>query len=68
MKETFNQLTKDLSKALEQVSSQDGLEEVRVEFLGRKGKMAAAMTGLKDLDDARRKEAGRAANDAAETF
>ena len=64
MKETFNQLTKDLSKALEQVSSQDGLEEVRVEFLGRKGKVAEAMSGIKDLDDETRKEAGKAANDA----
>ncbi len=64
MQQTFRQLSQDLIAALKTVSSESELEAVRVEFLGRKGKLAGAMAGLKALDDGARKETGKAANDA----
>jgi len=59
----FAQLEVLLTKALESVKEFAELERVRVEFLGRKGKLAEAMKGLSALDDAERREAGKIANE-----
>ena len=52
------QLEKDLAEALLSVNDEAGLEVVRVEFLGRKGKLADAMKALSDLSIEERKKAG----------
>jgi phenylalanyl-tRNA synthetase alpha chain len=50
------------ARELESLDRESGLEEVRVRYLGRKGELAQAMAGLKDLDDAHKPEVGRVAN------
>ncbi|MBU0531433.1 MAG: phenylalanine--tRNA ligase subunit alpha [Candidatus Uhrbacteria bacterium] len=62
MEDKLNKLKKEFEKALTGVADFDALEEVRVEFLGRKGKMAEMMKGLKDLHDEERKHMGQVAN------
>ena len=64
MQDAFQQLAQGLIVALKTVSSESELEAVRVEFLGRKGKLAEAMAGLKDLGAEARRETGKAANEA----
>lgn len=39
----------EIKEVLEKVQSSDALEKLRVEFLGKKGKVAALMQGIKDL-------------------
>ncbi len=51
-------LERDLAEALLSVNDEAGLEAVRVEFLGRKGKLADAMKALSDLSIEDRKKAG----------
>ncbi|TVM35959.1 phenylalanine--tRNA ligase subunit alpha [Oceanidesulfovibrio marinus] len=48
--------------AMENAGDEKELETVRVEFLGRKGSLAAIMSRLPELDPAERPEAGKAAN------
>ena len=49
-------------QALVHVSDEPTLEEIRVEFLGRKGQLAQAMQAMATLDGADRPAAGKAAN------
>ncbi|MEK7665350.1 MAG: phenylalanine--tRNA ligase subunit alpha [Patescibacteria group bacterium] len=58
MKEQLKKLTSIFDKAIGAVRSVQELEALRVEFLGRKGKLAEAMKELADLSDKERKEAG----------
>lgn len=48
--------------AMAHVEGEKELEAVRVEFLGRKGSLAAIMSRLPELDPSERPEAGKAAN------
>ena len=64
MQDTFQQLKTELEEALSSVDSEEMLEVVRVEFLGRKGKLAEAMSSLKQLSEEERREAGKMANEA----
>lgn len=53
---------------LDQASTFEALEEVRVAYLGRKGRLAQAMSVLPSLSADERREAGQAANRAKETL
>lgn len=64
MKKELEELMKHAKKALEESDSFDSLEEVRVEILGRKGKLTSLLKGLKDMKPAKRKEAGKMLNKA----
>lgn len=66
MSSLFSSLPDDLASALLNVSTFEQLEAVRVEFLGRNGRLSDAMQGLKQLGEDERKEAGRSANEAKE--
>lgn len=55
-------LEQELSSALASVKDEAGLEAVRVEFLGRKGKLAEAMQGIGSLSIEEKKTAGAALN------
>jgi len=55
-------LVPELSEALGQASSLEGLEELRVRYLGRKGLLADLMSGLTTLPPEERPAAGKAAN------
>ena len=63
MKQELEKLREDLLAAVKKASSSVHLEDVRVEFLGRKGKMAELMKKLPALEDEMRKEIGLFAND-----
>jgi len=62
MEDQLNKLKKEFEKALTKVDDFDALEGVRVEFLGRKGKLTDLFKGLKDLHDEERKHMGQVAN------
>ncbi len=64
----MKKLAKDLEKALDSAKNEQDLEAVRVEFLGRKGKLSELMRGLKDLSEDERKSVGQAANQIKETM
>ena len=64
MKKQFSQLAVDLENALKGVEDREKLEQIRVEYLGRKGKLADLMKEMKSLSDAERKDAGKEANQA----
>jgi phenylalanyl-tRNA synthetase alpha chain len=51
-----------LAEALGRASSQEGLEAVRVQFLGRKGRLAELMSGLTSLSPEDRPAVGKTAN------
>jgi phenylalanyl-tRNA synthetase alpha chain len=56
-------LVPECEASLGQASSLSEIEAVRVAYLGRKGRLAQAMSGLAGLDPAARPEAGRVANE-----
>lgn len=60
----LDDLVQGCKTALDQVSSLDGLEEARVEYLGRKGRLAALLAELPSLSADERPGAGKAANAA----
>ncbi len=53
---------------LDQASTFEALEEVRVAYLGRKGRLAQAMAALPSLSADERREAGQAANRAKQSL
>ncbi|MDO5536584.1 MAG: phenylalanine--tRNA ligase subunit alpha [Desulfovibrionaceae bacterium] len=63
---SLEQLAPELEQGLAEVSSAEDLEGLRVEFLGRKGRLAAIMSALPTLDAADRPRAGKAANEVKE--
>ncbi|MDD4648570.1 MAG: phenylalanine--tRNA ligase subunit alpha [Desulfoplanes sp.] len=60
--ETLESLVRELEKALGQASSLEALEELRVRFLGRKGKLARIMPLVGSVPSEDRPEVGKAAN------
>ena len=63
MKEQLEQLKQFALESLQGVTDNDSLERLRVEILGRKGKMAELMKAMATLGDEDRKAAGAAANE-----
>ncbi len=55
-------LIPELQKGLDQASSLTALEELRVDFLGRKGRVARIMSRLPELEPAERPRLGQTAN------
>ena len=55
-------LAPELSSGLDQAFSLDALEALRVEFLGRKGKLAQIMGQLPSIAPEQRPEVGKKAN------
>lgn len=68
MKDTFVQLSSAAQQALAAVKDTAELEAVRVDFLGRKGRMAEAMKAMAGLPEAERREVGSAANAAKQVL
>lgn len=62
MKEELQKLLAEVKSALQGVQSAQALEEVRVAFLGRKGKLAELMKGLAALSPEEKREVGVIAN------
>lgn len=64
--EMFAALEPELERALLKATNEDELESLRVEFLGRKGKLAQLMAQLGKIPASERAAAGQAANEAKE--
>ncbi len=64
MLETTQKIREKFSSLLSEVKSSADLDALRIEFLGKKGQIAALMTNLKDVAADRKKEAGRIINEA----
>ncbi|OGL66879.1 phenylalanine--tRNA ligase subunit alpha, partial [Candidatus Uhrbacteria bacterium RIFCSPHIGHO2_01_FULL_63_20] len=63
MKNDFEKLKKDALAALAKVADRDRLEALRVELLGRKGKLSELMKRMGELTDEQRKTVGKLANE-----
>jgi phenylalanyl-tRNA synthetase alpha chain len=61
-------LVGECAARLDQALALEDLETIRVEYLGRKGRLAGLMGRLPGLDPDARREAGRAANTVKETL
>ncbi len=62
MKEQLQKLQTEFLEAVARVAKSEELEALRVDFLGRKGKMAEVMKQIPTLADEAKKEAGAIAN------
>ena len=62
MKPKLEELKVGFLAALDNVKDDQGLEELRVEYLGRKGKLGDILKGLKDLSVEEKKDIGAFAN------
>ena len=60
--DVYKRQVTDLEAGLDRASSLDELEELRVDFLGRKGKLAQAMSSMAKLPPAERPAVGQKAN------
>lgn len=63
LKESLLQMKSEVEKRISDASSVAMVDEIRVEFLGKKGKMTEILKGLKDLSVEEKKEVGKLAND-----
>ncbi len=61
--ERLTGLEAEASIAIQSAGDSAALERARVQFLGRKGRLAAVLRGLGDLDPAERPTVGKLAND-----
>lgn len=66
LKKELESLKTKAQKALQAADSQDALEAVRVEYLGRKGQITALMRSLKDVPPEDRPVVGALANEIQE--
>jgi len=63
LKESLLQMKEDVEKRINEATSSDVVEQIRVEFFGKKGKITEVLKGLKDLSVEEKKEVGKLAND-----
>jgi phenylalanyl-tRNA synthetase alpha chain len=68
LKQELETLRQQAEAALESADTQEALEAVRVEYLGRKGKITGVMRGLKDVLPEERPVVGALANEIQETL
>ena len=64
LNEQLEKIKKDALDAIAGVSDLDGLNEVRVQFLGKKGELTAVLKSLKDVAPEDRPKVGQLVNDA----
>ena len=63
LKDTLLQMKEEVIEKINTAKSVDVIEQLRVEFLGKKGKITDILKGLKDLSVEEKKEIGKLAND-----
>ncbi len=63
MKEQLESIKKEFESVIRDVTSLEALESIRVDFLGRKGKVAEVLRGLPDMAEDARREMGQLANE-----
>ncbi len=62
MNEKVETIKKELENSLKKVNDMKSLNDVRVEYLGKKGKVTELSTHMKDLDNNQKKEFGKILN------
>lgn len=62
--EQLEKIKKEALAAIEKVSDLDGLNDVRVQYLGKKGEVTAVLKSLKDVAPEDRPKVGQLVNDA----
>src|SRR3989339_323791 len=68
MKDQLEQLKKEFAELVEKVASREALEELKTQFLGRKGKLSGLMKEMASLADEERKLVGAVANEVKEAI
>ncbi len=68
LKQELESLKREADTALETANTQEALEAVRVEYLGRKGRITGVMRGLKDVSAEDRPAIGALANEIQESL
>jgi len=68
MKKELDKLKKEFLSLVDKVTDRDSLETLRSEFLGRKGKLKAAMQEMAQLADSERRAVGKIANEVKEAI
>lgn len=68
LQQELNALKQQAETALATANTQEALDAVRVEYLGRKGKITGVMRGLKDVSPEERPLVGALANEIQETL
>lgn len=63
LKESLLQMKDEVLMRIDSATSVDEVDKIRVEFLGKKGKITEVLKGLKDLSVDEKKEVGKLAND-----
>lgn len=66
MRDQLEQIRKEFQEHVAQVHDMKGLDDVRVHFLGKKGKMTQFMKGMGKLSKEERPAVGKAANEVRE--
>lgn len=66
MKERIEELKMEFDKAIHEAISMEKIEELRVNFLGKKGKVTELLQGLKDVASELRRDMGIAINNLKE--
>jgi phenylalanyl-tRNA synthetase alpha chain len=61
--DTISAIEKSSLSALDSLKTSDDLENWRVEYLGRKGRLTQVLRGLKDLPEEKRRQIGAEANE-----
>jgi len=68
MKDQLELLKKEFAELVEKVASREALEELKTQFLGRKGKLSGLMKEMASLADEERKLVGAVANEVKEAI
>ncbi|MFA4845042.1 MAG: phenylalanine--tRNA ligase subunit alpha [Patescibacteria group bacterium] len=68
MREQLEQVKKDFLRLIEKITDEDALEALKTEFLGRRGKLNAAMKEMASLAVEERKLVGQIANEVKEAI
>jgi phenylalanyl-tRNA synthetase alpha chain len=68
LKQQILEIKEKFARAIEDVKNSDDLEQVKIEYLGRKSQFNQILKGLKDLGEEQRKKIGRMANLAKQDF
>ncbi len=63
MKEEVSEIKTELEKKLEQVAGPDSLNSLKVEYLGKKGRITSLLKALRELPPSERPEAGKLVNE-----
>ncbi len=62
MEDKIKNLKENANRILNEITSTQELEKLRVEYLGKKGEIVELLKGLKDIDKEKRKKIGESAN------